>query len=55
MFVVYCSSVNHILAVSIPPFLLEIIFSPEISESFEKMDGYITDQLNTHQIHLSNF
>ena len=30
-------------------------FSLKFSESFENMYGYITDKLNTHQIHLSNF
>ena len=30
-------------------------FSLKFSESFEKMCGYIIDNLNTHQIHLSNF
>ena len=55
MFAVYCSSVNYTLAVSSPPFLSDLTFSLKFSESFEKMYGYIIDNLNTHQISLSNF
>ena len=47
--------ITYALAVSIPPFMLDFIFSLKFSEFFENMYGYVTDKLNTNQIHLRNF